>query len=132
MSEPPDVNKQMNTNSADSSTTQAKITTRQRFWLWLLIAWIIARLAFTIPAFREPERAQLVEVNTYVELATSMLTRGTYAGYSYENMDQVRTPVYPAFIYSLLRISGGNLAAVSFAQVLLTAVTCLFVYLAVS
>lgn len=114
----------------DNQTTTEHLSRWQQFWLGLLILWLVLRLAFSIPAFREPERAQLVEVNTYVELATSMLTRGTYDGYSYENMDQVRTPVYPAFLYVILRLFSGNLAAVSLTQVLLTAVTCLAVYLA--
>ena len=90
---------------------------------------LILRLLVLIPIFRAPGLVQLIEHNTYLELATSMLERGTYEGYSRDNIDLVRTPIYPLFAAGVLGVSGQNLAYLALAQVLLTMVTCGLVFL---
>ncbi len=91
---------------------------------------LVLRMVVLIPVFKTPGRVQLIENNTYLELAISMLERGTYEGYSRDNIDLVRTPGYPLFAAGVLGLAGGNLAYLALAQVLLTFGTCALVYLA--
>jgi 4-amino-4-deoxy-L-arabinose transferase-like glycosyltransferase len=99
-----------------------------RLALLLLVIWLAARLAFTTQVFREPGLVQLIDRNTYVELAESLLERGTYQGYTDPRMDLVRTPAYPVFLAAVLGLSGRNLAFVAVAQLILTCATCWLVY----
>jgi 4-amino-4-deoxy-L-arabinose transferase-like glycosyltransferase len=96
--------------------------------LFLLALWMVVRMVVLLPVFRNPGRVQLIDTNTYLELATSMLERGTYEGYSRDNIDLVRTPGYPLFLAAVMGVSGGNLAFLALAQVLLTIGTCAAVY----
>jgi hypothetical protein len=96
--------------------------------LILLACWLIARMAFLIPVFHNPGRVYLTELNTYVELATSLVERGTYEGYSREGIELTRTPGYPVFAAVILGLAEGNLAYLALVQVLLTVGTCALVY----
>jgi hypothetical protein len=93
-----------------------------------LALWLVVRMLVLVPVFRHPGRVQLIDTNTYLELATSLVERGTYEGYSRDNIDLVRTPGYPAFAAAALALGGGNLAVLALAQVLLTIGTCAAVY----
>lgn len=42
---------------------------------------LLLRLLVLFPIFRAPGLVQLIEKNTYLELATSLLERSTYEGY---------------------------------------------------
>ncbi len=90
---------------------------------------LLLRLLVLFPIFRAPGLVQLIEKNTYLELATSLLERSTYEGYSRDNIDLVRTPIYPLFAAVVLGLSNQNLAYLALAQVLLTMVTCGLVFL---
>jgi 4-amino-4-deoxy-L-arabinose transferase-like glycosyltransferase len=107
-------------------------TTQATFWpklcLYLLAGWLVARLAFSIPLFEAPERVRLIENNTYLELAENLLEQGIYAGSGRENLDQVRTPIYPYFIAGVLTLSKGQMQYLALAQLLLSAGTCWLVY----
>ncbi len=87
-----------------------QITKKRRlnFGLLALAIVLIVRMVVLIPVFRDPGRVQLIETNTYLELATSMLERGTYEGYSRDNIDLVRTPGYPLFAAAVLGLAGGT------------------------
>ena len=101
----------------------------QRVCLILLIIWLLARLFFTVPIFRNPQRAEVAHLNTYLELARSLLERGSYEGYSRDNIDLKRTPTYPVFIALVQALFGDNLGFLALSQLLLTICTCRLIYM---
>jgi hypothetical protein len=97
-------------------------------FLILLGCWLVVRLAFFAPLFQAPERVRLIENNTYLELARSLVERGTYTGYLREDLDLVRTPVYPFFVAGVLAIFRGQLQYLALVQLVLSIVICWLVY----
>ncbi len=112
-----------------TETPTAPVKGWSKYFLYLLGVWLVARLLFSIPLFNAPDRVRLIENNTYLDLAENLVARGVYTGTEREDLDLVRTPIYPYFIAVILELSNSQLQYLALVQILLSAGTCLLIYL---
>ena len=98
----------------------------------LLVATVaLAHAAFFIAYQRPDWTTQWTDQNGYVMLGRALAETGRFtrfAGTASYVPEAIRTPGYPAFVAAIDRVFGESHAAIAWAQAVLFACVCLFVY----
>jgi len=98
-----------------------------RVGLYLLAAFLLARLALVEIAVRWPMRPVLIDSEQYLSLADSLLN-GDYSSEKFPDADLIRPPGYPGFVAVIWKLSGENIPAIVFTQLALGGLACLLLY----
>ena len=132
--------------SASSAELAAVIRSKKRMTALLFSVFVLAfvlRLLFALPGLGNPDLQMRPESDSFLASAKQILKHGTFRArypssvaifpsgtpaYKIASLDQVRAPLYPAWLAGLFAISGGSLALCIVAGCLLGAAIIFPVY----
>jgi 4-amino-4-deoxy-L-arabinose transferase-like glycosyltransferase len=98
------------------------------FWFVLLMVLLGSKLALALFVFQHPANVFLPDSFGYEDLAVNLIQRGRFDVPEESALGFIRTPGYPAFIASIYWVVGRMPGGVIFIQLILDALTCLFVW----
>jgi Dolichyl-phosphate-mannose-protein mannosyltransferase len=105
-----------------------KTFSRQRLYLILLGLLLAARLLVAIPIYHDPTKGFWIDSNDYNNLAMKFLKGTAYTGQATDSGELFRTPLYPAFMALVYKVSGVQFGNIAVAQLILGGISCLLLY----